>query len=66
MKLYSIAIPTVSHIDSQMALGTILDDLFPYIIPWKLIGHPIDQLFESTGSMDDLVYRDFYHSGSVE
>ena len=45
MKLYSIYLPTVSHIDIQATLGTVLDDLFTYIIPWKLIGHAIDQNF---------------------
>ena len=60
MKLYSIYLPTVSHIDIQATLGTVLDDLFTYIIPWKLIGHAIDQNFWSTSVTDDIVYSERY------
>ena len=66
MKTYSISIPTVSHIDIRTAPGTILYYLLPYIIPWKLIGCTIDQLFDSTGVMDDIVYREIYRSDSVQ
>ena len=45
MKLYYIVIPTISHIDSQMALGTILYNIFTYSIPWKPIENEFDQLF---------------------
>ena len=66
MKIYSIYLLTVSHIDSQAALGTILDDLLNYIIIWKFIEHTIDQLFDSTDAMDYLTHSDSYHSDSVE
>ena len=65
IKLYSIAILTISHIDSQVSLGTILDYLLLYTIPWKLRGHGIYQLFYSTGVMGDLFYSKIYHSNSV-
>ena len=66
MILYSIDILTVSHIDIQTSLVTILDYLSAYIIPWKLKGHTIYQLFDSTGVMDDTAYINFYHSDSVQ
>ena len=57
---------TVSHFDSKTALGPILDDLFTYFIPWKLIRNAIKQLFDSIGFMDYLVYRYIYHRNSVQ
>ena len=55
MKLYSIAIPTVSHIDNKTALVTIVYDLLSYIIPRKLRGNEIYQIFDSTGIMVNIV-----------
>ena len=55
MKLYSISIPTISRIDSQMVLHAILVDLLPYIILRKLRGHAIYQLFDVNGVMYDLI-----------
>ena len=55
MKFYYINIPTVSHIDSQTSLETILDHLLLYIIPCKTRGHSIDHIFDSYNIMNDLV-----------
>ena len=43
-----------------MILGTTLDELFPYNIPWKLRWNSIDKLFYSNSVMDDLVYINIY------
>ena len=66
MKLYYISIPALLYIDIQTARGTILDYLFPYIIPWKLIGHEIDQIFDLNDVMYDIVYCQRYHRESVQ
>ena len=55
MKLYSIDILTVSHIDIQTELGTILGEILTYIILCKSIGHAINQLFDSSGIIEYLV-----------
>ena len=64
VKLYYIDIPSILHIDSKTALVKHLDDLLPYITPWKRRGRgdSIEQLFDLTGVMDDLVYINNYHS----
>ena len=66
MNLYYIDIPTISHIDIKMELGTIVYDLLTFNIPFKLRGHTLDQIFDSTGVMYDLVYNNSYHSDSVQ
>ena len=66
MKNHPIDKATISQIDSQTALGAILDDLLPYIIPYKLRGYSIEQLYDSTGVMDYIVYSGRYHINSVQ
>ena len=61
MKFYSIYIPSVSHIDSQTVLGTILDHLLSYRILRKLRRHATEQLFNLTNNVCDLVYSNNYH-----
>ena len=62
MKFYSITIPTVSHIDNKTALVTIVYDLLPYRITWKLKGNEIYQIFDSTNVMGNIVWSDSYYS----
>ena len=60
MKFYSIDITPVSHIDIQTELDTMLYVLLTYTISLEIIGRSIDQLFDFTGFMDDLVYSYSY------
>ena len=60
MKFYSIVITPVSHIDIQTELDTMLYVLLTYTISLEIIGRSIDQLFDFTGFMDDLVYSYSY------
>ena len=55
MKNYPIDKATISQIDIQTAIGNILNGLFLYSIPWKFIGRSIDQLFDSTGVIGDIL-----------
>ena len=66
MIFYSVAIPTVLHIDISKARGTILCYLFSYSILWKRIVCAIDQLFDINDVVDDLICSKRYQSDSAQ